>query len=298
MISIWRFSDGKAGHDNQSRGLVQALAERLNVEVHERQVAACGNGFAAWFTARYRPGRSLPDPDLLIGAGHACHWHLLAARRARGGRIIVLMKPSLPLSWFDLCLVPEHDDPPTAANLLSTRGVLNAIRPGGARAADTGLIVVGGPSRHVHWDSDAMLAQIETLLQARPCRRWIVSTSRRTPASLATRLARLPEVEYVPCSSTNRDWLPARLAEAAEVWLSEDSISMPCEALTAGARVGLLRVPRVASASRVSRAIDALVADGLVSAPGDWHLPARPQSPLDEAARCADWITGRWLNAG
>lgn len=295
--TIWRFTDGKAGHDSQSRGLVQALAERLEIGVWELFVTGSGNAFVSWLTGHYPPGRHLPNPDILVGAGHATHWHLLAARRARGGRAIVLMKPSLPLSWFDLCLVPEHDQSPAAANLLSTRGVLNAIRPGSVHDASTGLIVVGGPSRHFRWDDDLMLSRIEALLKARRCSRWIVASSRRTPASVGERLARLPRVQYEPFSLTDRDWLPARLAEAGEVWVSEDSVSMLYEALSSGAQVGLLAVPRVERSNRVSNGIDALVADGLLSAPGDWQLPPRRHTPLDEAGRCADWIAGQWLNA-
>ena len=296
--TIWRFTDGKAGHDNQTRGLVQALGERLQTAVSELDVTGFGSTLTDLCSRRYRPGRHLPDPDLLVGAGHATHWHLLAARRARGGRIIVLMKPSLPLSWFDLCLVPVHDNPPAVANLLPTRGVLNTIRPGSAHDANTGLIVVGGPSRHFRWSDDLLLNRIEALLQARSCSRWILTTSRRTPASLAGRLAGLANVEYVPFASTDSDWLPARLAEAGEVWVSEDSVSMLYEALSSGAQVGLLGVSRAASVNRVSNGIGALVADGLVAAPGDdWQLPACRQPPLDEAGRCADWIADQWLNA-
>jgi hypothetical protein len=68
------------------------------------------------------------------------------------------------------------------------------------------------------------------------------------------------------------------------------------EALGSGARVGLLDVAD-AGHSRVTAAIDKLVDAGWVAAPGQWRLAAGPDQPLDEAARCADWMVQRWLNA-
>ena len=52
------------------------------------------------------------------------------------------------------------------------------------------------------------------------------------------------EFQCVPYASTDSDWLPARLSEAGEVWVSEDSVSMIYEVLTAGAQLGLLKVQR------------------------------------------------------
>ena len=72
---------------------------------------------------------TLPTPDLLLGAGHHTHLSLLAARRIRGGKVVVLMRPSLPPGLFDLCLIPEHDAPPARPNVLATRGALNRIQP-------------------------------------------------------------------------------------------------------------------------------------------------------------------------
>jgi len=293
-VIIWRFVDGKAGHNAQSRGLVTALQERLTVAVFDVPVAKGSPGFRSWLTASYRPGRNLPAPDLLLGAGHATHWHLLAARRRWGGRIVLLMKPTLPVSWFDLCLVPEHDGLPAAANVVTTRGVLNSLRAGGEHTANTGLILLGGPSRHFKWRDSDILSQLEKLVRQRPVKRWLLTTSPRTPESLLKALVGRPEFDCTPYSSGNRDWLPDRLSEAGEVWVSEDSVSMIYEALTAGTRVGLLQVKR-SRHNRLTAGIDALVKEGWVGAPGQLQLAAGPEQPLNEAQRCADWIKEHWL---
>jgi mitochondrial fission protein ELM1 len=292
---IWRFTDGKAGHDRQSQGLVRALQQRVDTSVFHIAVEQQAGGFRYWLSRRYPAGSDLPAPDLLLGAGHTTHWHMLAARRCRGGRIIVLMKPSLPLSWFDLCLVPEHDGPLRGSNVLPTVGVLNDIQPGSGHDNDTGLIVLGGPSRHFHWNSDQILLQLAELVKERPVKKWLLTTSRRTPQALVQSLAGKQAIECVPFSAGANAWLPAALAKAGEVWVSEDSVSMICEALTAGAKVGLLKVQHHKN-SRVGRAVDALVDSGWVGSPGRWQPAAGLQQPLNEAARCADWIKQQWLD--
>jgi len=292
--TVWRFSDGKAGHDAQSQGLLRALQERVTVSAYSIPVGQSGGGFWSWLSGTYRYGARLPVPDLLIGAGHATHWFLLAARRRWGGRTIVLMKPSLPLSWFDLCIVPEHDGPLQAANVLSTLGSLNSIQPCRGHDSRIGLIILGGPSRHYRWDSEEMLTQLERLVRERPRKQWLLTTSRRTPESMLRPLRDRVEFQCVPYASTDSDWLPARLSEAGEVWVSEDSVSMIYEALTAGAQLGLLKVQR-GKENRMTSAIDILVERGWVGAPGQWQLAAGPGQTLNEAARCADWIKDQWL---
>jgi mitochondrial fission protein ELM1 len=293
-VTVWRFVDGKAGHDAQSQGLVTALQERLEVSVFDIPVDKNVSGFWSWLTAGYRPGRDLPAPDLLLGAGHATHWHLLAARRHRGGRTILLMKPTLPVACFDLCLVPEHDGLSPAANVVTTHGVLNGFRSGGEHDVDTGLILLGGPSRHYRWKDGDVLSQLERLIRERPVKRWRLTTSPRTPESLLQTLVERLKVEIMPYAQGNRDWLADRLAEAGEAWVTEDSVSMMYEALTAGARVGLLKVQRSHS-NRITAGVDALVQDGWVGTPGRLQLAAGPDRPLNEAQRCADWIKEHWL---
>jgi len=293
---IWRISDGRPGHDSQSGGLVDALSRRVPVQCHELAAVPARQAFGWWLSRRFPPGDNLPAPDLLVGAGHATHLPMLAARRRHGGRSVVLMKPSLPYRSFDLCLVPRHDAPAAHDRVLLTEGALNGRVRSDRHDPDKRLVIIGGPSRHVRWDDESLLCGIVDLLQRRPSAHWSMATSRRTPAALVDRLRRrLPQVALTVYQQSTPDWLPARLAEAGEVWVSRDSVSMIYEALTCGARVGLLDVPVVAGFDRVNAGIDRLVAEGWVTAPGAQALAAGPPQPLDEAARCADWIVSEWL---
>ena len=295
---VWRFLDGKPGHENQTRGLVQALSARVALHVHTLAVPARAAALFQWARAGFPPGAKLPAPDLLIGAGHRTHLAMLSARRARGGRVVVLMKPSLPLSWFDLCLIPAHDRPRRRANVVVTRGALNAVGSSGEHDSDRGLILVGGPSSHYGWDESGLIQQIETVVQRDPAT-WTLTTSRRTPAATAQRLRQLslPNLTIVPWQETGPDWLPQQLQGAGRVWVSEDSVSMIYETLTAGAACGALSVPQ-RRASRVSHGIQQLEQEGRVTPFAAWAAgaPLHPAAePFNEAQRCAAWICAQWL---
>ena len=306
-LVVWHFSDDKSGHDNQIRGLLRALTKRVALQVHtlhipEPDVRRYLVTLANLLRRRCPDGRHLRDPDLIVGAGHSSHLPMLAARRARGGHVIVFMKPSLPLRCFDLCIVPEHDTVAARANVLQTRGPINAIEPAPNKLEHHGLILLGGPSKHHRWSDHAMREQIETLARRDPAWHWTVAGSRRTPDSMEQTLqaARVPNLVYVAARDTGPEWLPFRLAEAPRVWVTEDSMSMVYEALSANAAVGVLPVPRRVF-GRVSRELERLQAEGRLTSYDDWckgQALRQAAQPLNEAARCAQWIVEHWLHSG
>lgn len=300
-LVIWRLLDGKAGHENQTAGLLQALRSLRPVAAYELRTVRSLPSAAAALLSWFPWADTLPDPDLIIGAGQATHVALLAARRARGGRSVVLMRPALPVTWYDLCLIPAHDRPPPAANVVVTHGVLNRIRPGAAKDPHKGLILIGGPSRHHAWSNAQIIQQLRAIIERTPQRHWLLTTSRRTPADFLPALqAQLhaDTVEVVPYEQTTPDWLPMQLAWAAQVWVTEDSISMLYESLTSGAAVGLIEVP-VHKRDRVVQGVEALLAEGLVTDFTTWNSGGElraPKQSFNEAARCAQDIIRRWYN--
>ena len=292
---VWRFDDGRAGHAHQVSGLLDALGERVPLDIHAIDVRASRHPVLDRCLARFPPGDALPPPWLLVGAGHRTHWPLLAARRARGGRVVVLMNPTLPRRWFDLCVVPAHDGVAAADRTLVTQGVLTPVRPTADRDPRAGLVLLGGPSRHHAWDTADMVARLAVLPARRPAvTRWRVLTSARTPADLRAALAGDPRLAAFGFDPADRTALIEALSRCGEVWVSEDSVSMLYDALSSGACTGLLPVPR-RRPGRVARNVDALVASGRLAAPGTYELTAPETQPLNEAARVADWIERQWL---
>ncbi len=292
---VWVVSDGKPGHLNQSLGLAEALARATPTSIHVHPALPAWRAWLAGMLNRV-PGRELPNPDLVVGAGHATHASMLAVRRARGGRTVVLMKPSLPRRWFDLCILPEHDGVAADASTLISQGALNRIRPATARDSNQGLLLIGGTSSHFEWDSDAIQVQIRSILARSPDTHWTLTTSRRTPDDFLAQLAPHPRLTVVPHTATSPDWLPEQFARCGTVWVTPDSASMVFEALTAGADVGVFDLP-VNPTSRVGRAIAQLADAQRVTRFTTWcaHGKLHPNlHPLAEADRCAGWILA-WL---
>ena len=296
---VWRFSDGKAGHDSQSLGLVDALKRRTLIDAYDIPVRP-GAGLD-WAFGRFPAGSLLPDPWLVLGAGHSTHLPMLSARRARGGRAAVLMSPDLPKSLFDLCIIPEHDRPGPAANILVTHGSLNRMQPVYMTGSNRGLLMIGGPSRHYHWDHRQVVEQIARVIRYSPVRDWILTTSRRTPPGFAEHIRQMIfnrnlRLTIVSCRDTTDQWLSLQLSRSCCTWVTEDSVSMIYEALTAGIPVGLLSIPPRRQ-DRIVTGVQALVASRNVMRFSDWSagrpLP-RPRQVFDEANRIAREICGRW----
>ncbi len=297
-LVIWRISDGRPGHDNQSLGLAEALARQTRAELYTLAAMRPAAALVRWCLKRFPKPAITALPDLVIGAGHGTHLTLLAAKRAWGGRAVVLMRPSLPTKWFDLCLVPEHDAPPPDPRIVTTRGALTRIRPLPPRRSGRGLILLGGPSRHFSWPEKGVLSQIDAIIAASPDTLWTLSSSPRTPKDTIQRVRRLnrPMLEVIAFQDTSPDWLGEQLANAAWVWITEDSVSMVYEALTSGAAVGLIELGR-ARRSRIAEGLDRLANEAWVTRFSRWSAEQElspPPSKLDEASRCAQLILERW----
>lgn len=293
-LSLWLICDGKPGHENQSLGLAEALGRITPCEPH-RITLDPRQGFVARLKSAFTQAAMLPPPDLIIGAGHRTHIALLALGCKYPALRVVLMRPSLPLTCFDLCLAPEHDfaTAPHRDDLVLTRGALNRVVP----AADRGeghLILIGGPSRTHGWDGETLMDALKRITSRGP--RWVLTDSRRTPAGFIDRVRNeLPHIEVHAHTDTTPAWLPAQLAAARQVWVGEDSVSMIYESLSSGAGVGLLPMPRLRRDSRVLRGIDRLLQEGRLMDLEAWSPEApMPQSgPLQEAARCARIVLDR-----
>ncbi len=292
VLRVWRLCDGRRGHENQSLGLVEALAELVAMDCADIPVRGAVRG-----TGTVLRAADAGAPHLVVGAGHATHLPLIVAARRHRARSVVLMNPSLPRVLFDLCIVPAHDGVAEGGNVLLSLGALNRIRPPAApRDPSAALVLLGGPSRHHGWDPDAIEAQLRALAGAAPGRRWTVAGSPRTPAATLQRIASLADVQVVPFATTTPRWLPAQLARAGVVWVSEDSVSMAYEAVSSGAPTGLLEVP-TRRRGRVHAAARALLDAGLATAMADWRAgrePSAPPAPLQEARRCARALLAHW----
>lgn len=294
-LQIWLLGDGRAGHLNQSLGLAEAIGRKTQAQIES--IALPTGTLLRRIRELSRSTRDLPAPDLLLGAGHRTHLPLIWLCRKTKAKAVVLMKPTLPTGLFDLCLVPRHDltRTETPANVIPTIGALNKVLadPGAERSGH--LILVGGPSGQHGWDGDPLATAIGEITGDGSS--WEITDSRRTPDGFLESLQNAaPNLILHPHRQTGPDWLAGKLATADTVWVTEDSVSMVCEALTAGARVGILPMPRTRVRSRVVRGLEMLIDDGYVTTLDQWRasgqLTTAPE-PLAEADRTAAMVLQR-----
>jgi len=303
-MRVWVLSDGKAGHVSQTRGLAVALLEGCKDDgIVEVDVLKQG------FRTVWRAWRKGEPPALILAAGHKTHIPLLfAGLLMRKARTVVCMKPSLPMGWFDVCVVPRHDVAKVSRHVITTVGALNGIRPHPEKAKDRGVILIGGPSKEYGWDEEALLKQLVRLagtlaLQSnvvecerpREPLRWVLTTSRRTPSGFVKRVP--PGIDVVPVEETPRGWVAEQLMHAHTAWVTRDSVSMIYESLSSGAAVGLLDMPLIApKMSRVRHGIAMLGEEGRVTSFAEWERTGKLKTaePLVEVDRVAALIKERF----
>ena len=297
-LQVWCVADQRPGHRNQLIGLV----ERLSVYAQVTAVwLDCDRLPTTWLDSLWPihdPAPGAVPPDLVLGVGHDTHRHLLAIKRRFGCRACVLMRPSLPVACFDMAIIPKHDKPAQSPRVLATDGVINKIGPStlAPEQRQLGLILIGGESRHFHWDSAAVLAQVIDLVRSDAERRWVLTDSRRTPEDFwAALAAALPDnLTIHRHSETASDWLVTHMAESALIAVTPDSVSMVYEALTSGATTAIFAL-QPKGEGRILRGIQTLLASGRLEqlAPSCKLRADQQTQPLWEADRAAQWLLGQ-----
>ena len=290
LLVIWRFSDGRRGHVHQADSLIEGCKSLCDVDLYTIPVPARIELRPWRIRAIVRDARtSLPHPDLLLSTGHSTHLPLLYARFSTRARSVVLMKPSLPLNWFDAVIMPEHDAPPHRLHVIASRGALGACSSGAGRMdRHRGLVMVGGPSKYFKWDPGRIERQIEFIARRMEHIDWVVTDSPRTPSDL-----RVPEQSNCRFSSFRcqpKGWLDAQLEGCGFIWVSMDSASMLADALNTRAQVNLLELPSRRRHNKLLCHARKLEEEALVQRFSEWvNQPIRSENrrPLNEHFRCA-----------
>ncbi len=251
---IWRFTDGKAGHDKQSLALVDSLMKQSKCRLFDFNVQDQRNPILDIIFKNYKLPEGITKPDIAIGAGHKTHLHLLAIKRCFNAKIVVVMKPSLPLMFFDLCIIPKHDGIKNGPNIINIQSSLVKFNSNIKKKENTGLILIGGPSKHYFWDSKTVLEEICKISKKFKFRKLLLSTSRRTPFDFLDQLNELniPDIKVYEYSKIKSDWLDKHINKVKNIWVTNDSYSMVTEALASGADVDIIGL-KVKQDSKLSK---------------------------------------------
>jgi mitochondrial fission protein ELM1 len=253
--TAWIFSDGKAGHEAQCFGVVEALG--LTAEVKQVKPTGIFKLMAPWGpiapSERFgQPGTPFgpPWPAFAFATGRTTIPYLKALRRRAGFATytVILMDPKTGSGSADLIWVPEHDrlrGPNVLATLASPHRYspqrLQALRsqvPPQIAALPRPRVacLIGGPNGDYRYDDNDEALLVACLKRfADDGLGLMITTSRRTPDKLTARIkdaVRNTEVFFWDGSGHNP--YPDFLAHADLFLITADSVSMTCEAAATG----------------------------------------------------------------
>jgi mitochondrial fission protein ELM1 len=317
---VWVLDDPRAGTAAQAIGIAERLGvpfRRLpltwNWMAHVAGLSRRGSllGLAAPARAgmarRVLAGPLAADeevgPALVIAAGSRSAAVALWLKERHGSRIVHCMRPGIG----GLLVIPQHDNPPVAANVLPVLGAPHRVSPLILRQAAAAwqerlshlphprvALLVGGPARANDLPPALAhrLGQAVARLTAERGGAVLATTSRRTGAeatdALAAGLARTLHVLYRWGEPGENPYL-GFLASADAVVATADSVSLISEACATTAPV-FVALPQLAGA-RHRRLIATLHRAGHIRLLGE-DLSPWPRARLDEADRVAAEI--RW----
>lgn len=263
-------SDGKAGHRSQALGLFKAIQRQSSETVSFEEISIDDLAIFPLLAGLFR--RSIPQlqttPDFIFGVGsHTQLRVFLLGKIYPQAKTVILMKPNYPFAWFNYSVIPEHDGIPASDRVIVTQGALNPIVNEQRHQSGRILIALGGSSKRHQWNEDKVFASIEHIVKQHSENEIIITTSRRTPEQFVERLNTypfLPHVHFFPVEQTPQGWIFEEMQQAEAVWVTEDSVSMIYEALTAGCRVGVIAIDRMKQ-DRITTSVDGLLEKGIIS---------------------------------
>ncbi len=263
-------SDGKAGHRSQALGLYKAMQRQSAEDVTFEEVSIEKLDIFSLLISVFKHSNSSISqaPDFIFGVGsHTQLRVLLLGKVYSKAKTVILMKPNFPFSWFDYAIIPEHDDVQASAQVITTKGALNPIVNEQRHQSNRILIALGGSSKRHQWNNKKVLDAIKKIVYENTRSEIILTTSRRTPNAF---LLSLKSQEYAnklsifPVEETPQGWIFEEMQKAEAVWVTEDSISMIFEALTAGCRVGVIKIDRIKN-DRITESVDHIIQQNLIS---------------------------------
>ena len=256
---IWRLIDGKKGHDKQSLALVESLKKQSKLKIFDIEIQNLENPIISIILKKYNLDKSLIRPDIAIGAGHKTHFHLLAIKRCFGAKIVVIMKPSLPFKFFDLCVITKHDDVKGGSNIFITNTPLVSFNLNTKKKENVALFLIGGPSKHYYWDSKKVLEQIKNISKQFKFKELFITTSRRTPIDFINEFnkSKIKNIKLYEHNKIMNDWLDKNIIKVKNIWVTNDSYSMLIEAIASGADTCILEL-KTKKNSKLSREINTI----------------------------------------
>ncbi len=244
-INIWLILDGKRGHEKQIEDLAFSINKKIKSNITKIKKISFINVIKNFFKIGNDPCRFYPSPDLIIAAGHQTHLDSLQKRGRYGGKIILVMKPSLPSFLFDLSIIPSHDKIFFPKNIFMIHGSINKIENQKKQNKNTALILIGGPSKNYLWSSKNVINEINNIVSRNSNSKisFTVATSRRTPNSFKNELKQNQNnLKIINHETVQSNWLDRNIGKYEYSWVTQDSISMLFELIASGSKVSCIKL--------------------------------------------------------
>lgn len=283
-------SDGKPGHENQSKALAEGLGlayDLVPCVFPTRALKALSYLFdrlgllrrdltGAAQTATEVVQRSGERPALLIGTGSNTFYTLKLLSRRLGIPCAAILTPGgYRLGGFGVILAPEFDTPPAARNVIRIPTNLTPARPDFYRTQTAAFlerhvpkrdravgVIVGGKNPIADVSPEWLRLQLEAIFAATPeCEHW-VTTSRRTSPEAESVVDAFP-FDYKLLFSRDRfNPIPAFVTQCERLFVTADSTGMLSEAVAVGGAAVEILDNLTVSTGKFARFVDNLCDEG------------------------------------
>lgn len=254
MGKVILLTDGKAGHENQSKAFVRALgceAEIVRVEFKHKALKAMsylldhlGIRSTALVSFATEPWLAC-CPVAVVGAGSGTFYAAKALAKKLAVKCAVVLYPrGYSLKGFDCILAPSFDRPATCAkvielpvNLVANDAEFYAkgVEAFGERTSVKPelAVIVGGPNKCSTMTTTWMKAALDEIFRQPGVK--AVTTSRRTPAEVEALIDGYPWDYKLIYSRDHFNPIPAFVKLAKRLYVTAESTGMLSEACTFGA---------------------------------------------------------------
>ena len=248
-------TDGKAGHENQSKAFAWALGcafDLVEVRFRSKFHKALSYLFDRLGVRTVSLFRPIPPPEAsvraVLGTGSGTFYAAKAVAKKLGAKCGVVLYPrGYDLAGFDCILAPSFDRPKKAANVVEVPANLVAndaafYAKGAAAFGERYLgatdnlvgVIVGGPNKCSAMSADWMKARLDEIFAANAGAQLCVTTSRRTPPDVEAVVDSYPWAYKLIYSRDRFNPVPAFVDLAKRLYVTAESTGMLSEACTFG----------------------------------------------------------------
>ena len=283
-------TDGKAGHENQSKAFARMLGCEFDIERisfksrFAKFMSYLADAFSICSFRFFREEKLLCEIcggggyAVVIGTGSGTFYAAKALARRMGIKCGVVLYPrGYSISSFDCIMAPAIDRPPALSNVIEIPANLvandEAFYAAGVEAFRTRhtpsnrkavSVIIGGPNNCSTMTAEWMRAKLDEVFAATPeCEHW-VTTSRRTPSDVEGVVDSYPWDYKLIYSRDNFNPIPAFVALSSRLYVTAESTGMLSEACTSGSAEVFALDNLKSGGHKFRRFLDSLVADGYV----------------------------------